>query len=80
MTLVTGSSQGIGRATARELARRGHHVHVVTRDAGRAAALEGDFPGRTHRADLVESAACADLVAGIGVRNETDSSTSRTGV
>jgi len=65
VTLVTGSSQGIGRATARELARRGHHVHVVTRDAGRAAALEGDFPGRTHRADLVESAACADLVAGI---------------
>jgi NAD(P)-dependent dehydrogenase (short-subunit alcohol dehydrogenase family) len=37
--LVTGGTGGIGRVTARELARRGAHVAIVGRDAARGAAV-----------------------------------------
>ena len=46
--LVTGSTSGIGRATAIALAARGAHVLIVGRDEQRAkgavAEIEGQFP------------------------------------
>ncbi|CAN0145482.1 inactive hydroxysteroid dehydrogenase-like protein 1 [Lampetra fluviatilis] len=49
--VVTGPTAGIGRAYARELARRGLGVVLVGRDAARLGAfaeeLRGDFPVRT---------------------------------
>lgn len=51
--LITGGTQGIGRAVAAELARRGHRVIVIGRDTHRGAAvlaeLEGANPGAGHR-------------------------------
>lgn len=38
--LITGSTQGLGRATALELIRMGHQVVVHARDQARAASLE----------------------------------------
>lgn len=44
--LLTGASSGIGKATAKVLAKRGHHVAVVCRDPAKAddtmAELDGD--------------------------------------
>ena len=42
VVVVTGASAGVGRATVRELARRGAHVGLIARDPGRleAAAAE----------------------------------------
>ncbi len=69
-TLVTGSSRGIGRAVALELARRGHAVAVHYargREAAEAVAKEARSLGAAQvavlGADLSEKAAAADLIA-----------------
>jgi short-subunit dehydrogenase len=56
---VTGASTGIGAATARELARRGHTLFLTARSAGRLAELPGEArPGDvTDRARMHEIAA-----------------------
>jgi NAD(P)-dependent dehydrogenase (short-subunit alcohol dehydrogenase family) len=41
--LITGASSGIGRATAIELARRGHHVVLVCRDHARGQVLQDEL-------------------------------------
>jgi NAD(P)-dependent dehydrogenase (short-subunit alcohol dehydrogenase family) len=61
VALVTGSTSGIGAATARRLSREGYAVALHSRrsaDLGHAMAAE--LPGASyHQADLGDEAACA---------------------
>ena len=63
--IVTGASTGIGRGTARELARLGADVTLVCRDAGRGAAAQDEIEQAAgKRPDLV----LGDLSLLAGVR------------
>jgi len=59
VTLVTGGTDGIGRAVAMELARRGDRVLVVGRDRGRGDAVVGAL--REAQPDLEHAFLQADL-------------------
>jgi 3-oxoacyl-[acyl-carrier protein] reductase len=63
--LVTGSTRGIGRAIAGQLAQAGASVAVVGRDLGRAQATAGTLPGsaRGFACDVTDVAAVTGLVA-----------------
>ena len=67
VALVTGSTSGIGAATARRLVRDGYKVALHSRrsaDVGRAMAAE--LPGASyHQADLGDEAATRGLVAAV---------------
>jgi short-subunit dehydrogenase len=56
VTVVTGASEGLGRALAREFAARGHRLLLVARDNGRlnevAAGLRHDFGIEVHVAPI----------------------------
>ncbi len=52
IVLVTGGTSGIGRITARELARKGARVVVVGRDPARLEAVRREFGAETIQADL----------------------------
>jgi len=52
VAVITGASAGIGRATARELARAGVRVVVGARRRERLEALEGEFPGRLAAVEM----------------------------
>jgi NAD(P)-dependent dehydrogenase (short-subunit alcohol dehydrogenase family) len=53
VTLVTGSSRGLGLEIARKFQERGDKIHTVWhRDVERGAELEEEFRRRTHRCDL----------------------------
>lgn len=66
--LVTGASQGIGAAVARELADRGHNVILVARNAEKLDRLAAEFSGiagvsaRSYPADLSDPAAVDKLI------------------
>ena len=49
---ITGASAGIGRATARELARAGARVVVGARRRERLEALETEFPGQAVAVEM----------------------------
>ena len=58
VAIITGANTGIGRETARDLARRGAEVHVLCRDVERGEVLRRDIKIETgkevfiHRIDL----------------------------
>ncbi len=67
--LVTGSTSGIGAATASALAQRGAHVLVCGRDTARGEQVVSDLLGAGGRADFIHAdlgggaAAARDLAA-----------------
>ena len=52
--IVTGANAGIGKVTARELARMGARVIMVCRDAGRGAAAQEEVRAAAAEPDAVE--------------------------
>src|SRR5947209_20174288 len=53
VTAVTGASRGIGRATALELAGRGHRVFALARTIGDLEQLTGEATGRGHKIEAL---------------------------
>ena len=66
--IVTGASQGLGRAIARELAREGVRTLLVARNGDKLSALAGEIAGQyqvqavAHPADLSHTEAAAYCV------------------
>jgi 3-oxoacyl-[acyl-carrier protein] reductase len=63
VALVTGASQGIGLAIARELAAEGARVAVSSRTRERVEAAAGDIGARPYVHDMVDLDAAPSLVA-----------------
>lgn len=71
VALVTGSTSGIGAATARRLARDGYKVALHSRRSGDVGRLMADeLPGASyHQADLADEQATRGLVASVVQRH-----------
>jgi NAD(P)-dependent dehydrogenase (short-subunit alcohol dehydrogenase family) len=64
VALITGTSAGLGAATARLFAERGASVFGIARDAERMAEVFADVPGgRFSSVDITTPAACRQAVA-----------------
>ena len=71
--LITGANRGLGRETARQLARDGHRVLLGARDAEAGRAVEAELRGEGARADfmpldMADGASIAACAADIGSR------------
>lgn len=66
--LVTGGSRGIGEAVVRELAVRGAHVHVLSRDPTPVEALAERSGGAVWPADLTDDAEVWAQIDALGDR------------
>lgn len=64
--VIYGGSGGIGAATARALAARGHALHLVGRDGDRLAALATELGAGTTRADVTDPDSFARVAADAG--------------
>jgi len=64
--LITGASQGIGRALAERLTTQGHHV------VGLARRVDPSFPGTLVPIDLADRAATATMLAALTARYAFD--------
>ncbi len=64
--LVTGAGKGIGRATAKLLAKRGAKVLALSRSEQDLASLAAEIGCRTIAADLADPAAMLDAVRAAG--------------
>jgi NAD(P)-dependent dehydrogenase (short-subunit alcohol dehydrogenase family) len=64
--LIYGGSSGIGAATARLLAARGHGVHLVGRDDARLAAVAAETGGAFTVADVTQDDAFAQVMNDCG--------------
>ena len=64
VALITGSSAGLGAATAQLFAERGASVFGIARDADRMAVVFADVPGGKYSSvDISDPAACRQAVA-----------------
>lgn len=64
VALITGTSAGLGAATARVFAQRGATVFGIARDAQKMAAVFADVPaGKYASVDVTSAAACRRAVA-----------------
>lgn len=64
--VIYGGSGGIGAATARALAARGHALHLVGRDGDRLAALATELGAGTTRVDVTDPDSFARVAADAG--------------
>lgn len=63
VAIVTGASNGIGRAVAAQLASRGARVLAVARDASRLKVLESETGAVPCAISIETAAACAEVVS-----------------
>lgn len=65
--VVTGASQGLGEAIARQLAASGAAVALVARNADKLEAVRAGLPGASvHTADITQESDVARIAAAIG--------------
>jgi len=75
ITLITGASKGIGRATAERLAKQGHLVVGLARSAP-----DGTFPGEYVSVDLADQKAAGQALAELTARHAIDGLLNNVGI